>query len=105
MLYFRGCVAKEKLTHIVDAVENILKEADITYKTNDFEQCCGSVLLRTGFFEDAKEQMQNNITYLKDEEILVSCAGCYKTLKQDYSEILGINLNVIHVDYVQKIVQ
>lgn len=96
MLYFRGCVAKEKLTHISDVVEMILQEANIQYKTNDDEQCCGSVLLRTGFFDDAKEQMQNNIKYLVGEEILVSCAGCYKTLKQDYSKVLGLNLNVIH---------
>jgi Fe-S oxidoreductase len=95
MLYFRGCVAKEKLTSISDAVETILQETGTEYKINDDEQCCGSVLLRTGFFDDAKNQMQNNIDYLKDEEILVSCAGCYKTLKKDYSEILGLNLNVI----------
>lgn len=96
MLYFRGCIAKEKLTHISDAVETILKKSNVNYKTYDDEKCCGSVLLRTGFYDDAKKQMQDNVTYLKDEEILVSCAGCYKTLKQDYSEILNISLNVIH---------
>lgn len=102
MLYFRGCVAKEKLTHISDAVEIILQETGIEYKINDNEQCCGSVLLRTGFFDDAKEQMQNNIEYLKNEKILVSCAGCYKTLKQDYSKIFGLNLNVIHTSQLFK---
>ena len=96
MLYFRGCVAREKLTHISDAVETILQHANVKYKVYDDEKCCGSVLLRTGFYNDAKEQMQTNMSYLKDEDILVSCAGCYKTLKQDYSKILGLNLNVIH---------
>ncbi len=96
MLYFKGCIAKEKLTSISDAVETILQEADVKYKTHNHERCCGSVLLRTGFYDDAKEQMQNNIEYLENETILVSCAGCYKTLKKDYSEMFGVNLDVIH---------
>jgi heterodisulfide reductase subunit D len=32
----------------------------------------------------------------KDDKILVSCAGCYNTLKNDYNELFGVNLDVIH---------
>jgi len=31
---------------------------------------------------------------------LVSCAGCYRTFKHDYSEILGENIDVIHTSHL-----
>lgn len=30
------------------------------------------------------------------EKILVSCAGCYNTLKNDYNKLFGVKLNVKH---------
>lgn len=92
MIYFRGCTAREKETSISDATEKLLKKAGIDYRILDDEKCCGSVLLRTGFIDEAKSQIQKNTEVLSDELILTSCAGCYKTLKQDYEGI-----NVIHI--------
>lgn len=92
MIYFRGCTAREKETSISDATEKLLKKAGIDYRILDDEKCCGSVLLRTGFIDEAKSQIQKNTEILSDELILTSCAGCYKTLKQDYEGI-----NVIHI--------
>ncbi|WP_407422500.1 (Fe-S)-binding protein [Methanobrevibacter sp.] len=92
MIYFRGCTAREKETSISDATEELLKLAGVEYRVLDDEKCCGSVLLRTGFIEEAQEQIQKNTEILSDELILTSCAGCYKTLKQDYN-----NLDVIHI--------
>ena len=92
MLYFRGCTAREKLTGIQDATEILLKLADVDYHILDDEKCCGSVLLRTGFEEDARKQIDKNTEILKGEKILTSCAGCFKTLKEDYE-----GLDVIHI--------
>lgn len=92
MLYFRGCTAREKETDIQTATETLLKMADVDYHILDDEKCCGSVLLRTGFDAEAKEQFRRNTEILKDEKIVVSCAGCYKTLKDDYE-----GLDVIHI--------
>ncbi|WP_225370677.1 (Fe-S)-binding protein [Methanobrevibacter arboriphilus] len=97
MLYFRGCTARERVNSISDSTEKLLKLANIDFKTLDDEECCGSVLLRTGFEDDAKEQMKKNLPKLKDEKIVVSCAGCYKTLKQDYMDYIGADLDVIHI--------
>lgn len=97
LLYFKGCTAREKLNSIVNATEKLLKLAKIQYTSLDDENCCGSVLLRTGFQEDAKDLMKKNISDFEGKTILTSCAGCYKTLKQDYKEILGIDLEVIHI--------
>lgn len=97
LLYFRGCTAREKLNSISKATERILKIAKIDYETLDNEKCCGSVLLRTGFLDDAKEQMNANLKDLAGKTILTSCAGCYKTLKEDYKKYLGVDLKVIHI--------
>lgn len=92
MLYFRGCTAREKLPDIQDATQDLLNLAGVDYHILDDEKCCGSVLLRTGFFNEAQEQIEQNTEIFKDETILTSCAGCYKTLKEDYE-----GLDVIHI--------
>lgn len=92
MLYFRGCTAREKQTNIQKATEFLLNNAGIDYYMLDDEKCCGSVLLRTGFESEAKEQIKRNAEIFKGEKILTSCAGCYKTLKEDYED-----LDVIHI--------
>ncbi len=97
MLYFRGCTAREKQTGIQDATEKLLNLAGIDYHILDDESCCGSVLLRTGFIKEGKEQIIKNSEIFKDETILTSCAGCYKTFKEDYE-----NINVIHISQLLK---
>ena len=92
MLYFRGCTAREKETDIQEATEKLLNLAGVDYHVLEDEKCCGSVLLRTGFDNEAKKQMEENTRILKDEKIITSCAGCYKTLKEDYE-----GLDVIHI--------
>ncbi len=96
-LYFKGCTAREKINSISEATEKILNLAGIEFETIEDEECCGSVLLRTGFHQDAIEQMKGNLKDLQNKRIVTSCAGCYKTLKDDYKEILGVDLEVIHI--------
>ncbi|MBE6495853.1 MAG: (Fe-S)-binding protein [Methanobrevibacter thaueri] len=92
MLYFRGCTAREKQTSIAEATEKLLNLAGVDYHILKDEACCGSVLLRTGFLKEAQEQIAKNSEAFKDETVLTSCAGCYKTLKEDYE-----NIDVIHI--------
>ncbi len=96
MIYFRGCLAREKLDNIEKSTEEILKRAEIDYRILDNEKCCGSFLLRTGFPEEAKEVMKNTFKEIKGNKVLVSCAGCYKTFKKDYKELFETEINVIH---------
>ena len=74
------------------ATEKLLGLANVDYHILDDEKCCGSVLLRTGFEDEAKKQIAKNTEVFGDETILTSCAGCYKTLLQDYE-----GLDVIHI--------
>jgi heterodisulfide reductase subunit D len=104
MIYFRGCVVREKLTNISDATETILKTAGLDYTILENEPCCGSFLMRTGYEDDAHEVMEKTVKQLNnnDEEILVSCAGCYNTLKNDYNKLFGVELNVKHTSELLK---
>ena len=92
MLYFRGCTAREKQTGIQDATEKLLDLAGVDYHVLEDEKCCGSVLLRTGFIEEAEKQIEENTEVLKSKKIITSCAGCYKALKDDYE-----GLDVMHI--------
>jgi len=105
MLYFRGCVVREKLPGISHATEKILNLAGIDYTLLDNESCCGSFLMRTGFKKDAEEVMKENFQAIlaSDEKtVLVSCAGCYNTLKNDYKSLFDVELNVIHTSELIK---
>lgn len=92
MIYFRGCTTREKENTIQKTTEKLLKLADVDYRILEDEKCCGSVLLRTGFKKEANSQIEKNSEIFGDEAIVTSCAGCYKTLLQDYED-----LNVIHI--------
>ncbi|MDI6644451.1 MAG: (Fe-S)-binding protein [Methanobacteriaceae archaeon] len=106
MIYFRGCVIRDKLTEIDNATIKILESASIDYKILPNEKCCGSFLMRTGFYDDAIELMKSNLDIFKHEKILVSCAGCYRTLKKDYKDLFGIELDVIHSsEFFQELIE
>ena len=92
MIYFRECTTRQKQTTIQEATEKLLKLADVDYRILENEKCCGSVLLRTGFEKEAQVQIKKNTEIFGDETIITSCAGCYKTLLQDYDD-----LNVMHI--------
>lgn len=101
MIYFRGCTAREKETTIADATEKLLKLANIDYTILDNESCCGSVLLRTGFQEEALKQIEKNKEQFKNQKILTSCAGCYKTFKQDYGDVDVIHISMLLEDLIK----
>ena len=94
MLYFRGCTVREKLPRIEMVTKGILEKAHIEYRILDDEGCCGSFLLRTGFTDDARDVMASTAEKLKGEKVIVSCAGCYNTLKNDYKDMLGVEMDV-----------
>ena len=96
VIYFRGCLARERLQGISRATEKILKAAGLEYRVLDEESCCGSVLLRTGFLEEAEIQINKTGSMLDGEDVVVSCAGCYRTLSRDYRD-RGYNIAVKHI--------
>ncbi len=103
-------MATYRAKEIAKSTIELLRKADVNFKLlGKDEWCCGSVLLRTGNIETAKDIAEHNIQVLNKADtaqVLTSCAGCYRTLKKDYEEMFGKqNFEIIHiVDFLGELV-
>ncbi|OLS31669.1 MAG: CoB--CoM heterodisulfide reductase iron-sulfur subunit D [Candidatus Thorarchaeota archaeon AB_25] len=109
VLYYTGCTAGMRLPNIAKSTAKILKAAGIDFAVLEEEPCCGSVMLRTGRVEDAQKNAEKFVEVIKNsgaKKILVTCAGCLKTLRNDYPK-LGLELpEILHItEALQEIVQ
>lgn len=103
VLYFVGCTAAfdPNIRDMATNTASVLGTAGVDFGTlgND-EGCCGSTLLRTGLVESAKKTALRNIELFERTEaetIVTSCAGCYKTIRQDYPKVGKVGARVVHV--------
>lgn len=110
LLYFVGCTAATKLDRVAVATARVLHGAGIEFAVMENEPCCGSVMMRTGKMDEAEENAQRVAERIKAsgaKRIVVSCAGCLKTLRKDYPEKFGIKLpEVVHItEYVAELIR
>lgn len=99
---FMGCTEPYRIPEILQNVIKILDAAKIDYTILGKEEwCCGSIALRTGDRILAEKLAKHNCKVIKRTEatrIITHCAGCYRTLKLDYPELLPeFNFEVLHV--------
>lgn len=102
VLFFVGCTAAydPNIREMATSAARLLSTAKVDFGTlgND-EGCCGSTLLRTGLTDSAKAAALGNIARFEQASpgtIVTSCAGCYKTLKQDYPRFARMGARVVH---------
>lgn len=102
ILYYVGCTAAlDPQIQVVarDTVRIFTKLGlDFMILGND-EVCCGSVAIRVGERDLARSLAEHNIRTFNNlgvETIVTSCAGCYKTLTQDYPYFGHIEPEVLH---------
>lgn len=91
LAFFGGCTMPlrqvDTLRNMMSIFEGIGKEVALSKE----EYCCGSIALRIGDEATAKEHAEKNVEILKKmgaKTVFTACAGCYRTLKKDYPEIL-----------------
>ncbi|MFW9807535.1 MAG: (Fe-S)-binding protein [Candidatus Thorarchaeota archaeon] len=88
--YFVGCTAAYRQQGIATHTESILNKLGIEYTVLSDEVCCGSPILRTGQRDVFNLVMKENLEMFKDFDlVLFSCAGCYKTFRNDYPHMSG----------------
>ena len=88
--YYVGCTAAYREQQIADHTASILKKLDIDFTVLSDEVCCGSPILRTGQRDIFRDVMKENLELFKDFDlVLFSCAGCYKTFRNDYPDHSG----------------
>lgn len=112
VLYFVGCTAG--LTPDIQVVAlntaKVLKKLGVDFSIfGEHEVCCGSVAMRTGNRSAFQSVLEKNVELFKKSSakiIITSCAGCYRTLKIDYSEMLkDLDIDVFHtIEYLNKII-
>jgi len=107
VLYFVGCTAAltPKIQNIPIYTSKILHKFGIDFGIlGGNEICCGSVAMRTGDRKAFETVAEKNAQMFKDfniKTIITSCAGCYRTLKKDYSNKID-DINVYHtVEFLQ----
>ena len=86
-LFFVGCTSAYRLNEISKSFLEIANKAGIHLSITADEWCCGSINLRSGVEDLFKELVEHNKDVFEKadvEKIVVTCAGCYKTLKYDY---------------------
>ncbi len=112
VVYFVGCTAAYRMQFLAQATVNLLKAADVKFSIiGPDEWCCGSPLLRTGLGDKIKEEyVPHNINALQGQgvkDVVTACAGCYKTIKENYLEIAGFRpFDVYHIsEYLYRLIK
>jgi len=100
ILYFVGCTASfdANLREIAINTTNILNALELNWGfLANQEKCCGSVLLRMGDKEFERIASENIKLFHQYgiKTLVTSCAGCFKTIKQDYPKVEALNFEVI----------
>lgn len=103
VLYYVGCTASydPEIMNVAKNLAEISNAAGLTIGIlGQNEKCCGSTLLRLGEVEKARRLAKENADIFRKtqaKKIVTACAGCYKTLYQDYPRLIGERLPIIHV--------
>lgn len=101
--YFPGCLADYRLQAVGKAIIDVLTKSNIEVIVPKEFTCCGSPLLRAGLVDEAKENLApKNVRILEGlgvKTIVTGCPGCSMTLKENYPELIGRDLEfeVLHV--------
>ena len=111
VLLFLGCTASYDVNVKQVAINtvNVLEALDIDYGVlGKDEKCCGSVLLRMGDPEYERLFMENinQFNMLNIGTLISSCAGCFKTIRQDYPKVGKLNFEVLHtVEFLARLLE
>jgi len=94
LAYFVGCTSSYREKDVAIATAEILNKLNVDFTILEKEECCGSPVYMTGQTEKAKKLAQKNVDIFKDagiEQIITSCAGCYRTWKDIYPNKFGLD--------------
>ena len=111
IIFYVGCTESYRLHVISENILKILEKANVEFGIiGKNESCCGSVALRTGNTKLALELAMKNMESIKNtgaKIVITHCAGCYKTLKNDYPDIVGeLPFEVLHItEYFDQLIK
>ena len=95
IMFFGGCTMPLRQVDTLKNMMKILNAGGLSFAISKDEWCCGSIGLRIGDISSFTDTMKHNIDVYKNlgvNTIFTACAGCYRTWKKDYPELLGEDL-------------
>lgn len=109
-LLFLGCVASFLDMRIIPSLIKIMDAAGVEYTLLASEElCCGLPLYLMG---DKKTYAQNAAEVMAlihetgAKEVVTPCAGCYKSFRKYYPDVVKMDLEIFHsVQYIQSLVE
>jgi heterodisulfide reductase subunit D len=111
VLYFVGCTASfdVNIKQVAVNTAKVLDACEVDFGILGVrEKCCGSVLLRVGDPEYTRLARENIEAFnqLGIRTLVTSCAGCYKTISQDYPKVGEMNFEVLHmVQFIDRLIR
>lgn len=111
VLFYLGCTASynEKINLVAQWVAKLLAGAGVKFGIlGPQENCCRGKLRRMGDLDFEKMAVENIdlLNSLGIETLVTNCAGCYKTIYQDYPKIKKLNFKVFHaIEYVDILIR
>ena len=106
VLYYAGCTASyvPDVQDMARATARLLNEAGVSFGIlGKEEKCCGSTPLRLGARQSFEDQAAENIEIFRKsgaKMIVTSCAGCFKTFREDYPKVGEIGIEVLQITQV-----
>jgi len=95
IMFFGGCTMPLRQVDTLRKMMKILNAAELEIALSKDEWCCGSIGLRIGDSSSLTDIVKHNIEIFKNlgvKTIFTACAGCYRTWKKDYPELIGEDL-------------
>ncbi|MHA1688261.1 MAG: (Fe-S)-binding protein [Promethearchaeota archaeon] len=113
VLYFVGCTAAltPDIRSVAISTARVLNKLGVDFCVlGEQEICCGSVAKRTGDLKAFNTVVKKNLELFKKtgvKTIITSCAGCFRTLKLDYTEFFkDLDITVQHsVEFIHNIIK
>jgi len=110
VLYYPGCTASydPEIQPVAREVVRLLDAAGVDFGIlGKKEICCGSTILRVGDrqnFEKMRAKNTASLNATSAKTIVTACAGCFSTLKGEYTGYL--EANVLHiVEFVDELIR
>jgi heterodisulfide reductase subunit D len=89
--YYPGCLTSFVLSEEAGNYRKILEKMQIDFIMLPEIKCCGSPALNAGYEKDARKLARSNLDIIRKynvRKIITNCPACFKTLAQDYKELL-----------------
>lgn len=110
-LYYVGCTFSldRTLQESARAMASLMEASGESYGLLlDEELCCGSTIKRLGHADKYENIRAANAKVLREtgvKRIVTACSGCFKTLKQDYGDLLD-GIEILHsTQYLARLVE